>query len=421
MFSGRPESAMVVRARPGGRRATAKTIGTRVMSKLASLQILRGIAASLVVVDHSLLRHAEWTDYPEVATLAAQYSGTLGVAVFFVISGYIMIHTAGGQFGKQGAATGFLRKRLIRIVPLYWLATFLEVAFRLRKGGAIDPQQLLASFFFIPQSVEPGNYMRPLLGVGWTLNYEMFFYVVFAMALVFGKRTGLGLLFTTLAGLVLFGAMSKPLTDTSPPYTVLGFWTDPILLLFAAGVILGLLPEAVRRHAAIAHPVTVAVALLTACAAIFLVAVDSYPVPLVWQTATWLFCALAVSLCIFGKQESKGAMVKAGVKLGDISYALYLFHFFAVVATEKMWWFLFGKDPSIFFIPAAYCVSVVSAYAIHHLIEVNIGQLLARRGRLQAVQPVAGFNGADVGAADAVPFHQPQPARRQAAPQYGRK
>jgi exopolysaccharide production protein ExoZ len=93
------------------------------MRKLAALQVLRGIAASLVVVDHSILRHVEWADYPPIVKIAAPYSGTLGVAVFFVISGFIMMHTAGDQFGKTGAALAFLRKRIMRIVPLYWAAT----------------------------------------------------------------------------------------------------------------------------------------------------------------------------------------------------------------------------------------------------------------------------------------------------------
>jgi exopolysaccharide production protein ExoZ len=378
------------------------------MNKLPALQILRGIAASLVVLDHSVLRHAEWNDYPSAVTVAAQYSGTLGVAVFFVISGYIMIHTAGSQFGHPGAATAFLRKRIIRIVPLYWAATMLEVALRLRKGGSLDPQQLLSSLFFIPQSVEPGNYMRPLLGVGWTLNYEMFFYCIFAIALFFKKPAGLVLLFSTLLGLVALGAMSKSLTDTSQPYTVLGFWTDPIILLFAAGVAVGLIPKAARRQATSIHPVVAAVGLLLAYATVFLFAVGSYPIPLAWQAGGWALCILAAGLCVLGKQNGTSAAEKIGTQLGDTSYALYLFHFFAIVAAEKIWWLLFGKNPSILFILAAYLTSVVAAYAIHHLIEVNVARLLAAR----STRAAPGFRQTDTVSSDAIPRqHAPAPHR----------
>lgn len=349
------------------------------MNKLPALQILRGVAASLVVLDHSILRHAEWNNYPAPVTVAAQYSGTLGVAVFFVISGYIMIHTAGNQFGGPGAVPAFLRKRIIRIVPLYWAATVLEAALRLRKGGSLDSQQFLSALFFIPQPVETGSYMRPLLGVGWTLNYEMFFYCIFAIALMFKKPAGLILLFSTLIGLVALGAIYKSPGDTSPPHTVLGFWTDPIILLFAAGVAAGLIPEAARRWTTSSHPVIVAVLMLLAYATVFVFTAGSYPVPLAWQVGGWTLCILAVAVCVAGKQTGTGAAGKIGTQLGDVSYALYLFHFFAIVAAEKAWWFLFGKNPSILFIPAAYLASAATAYAIHHLAEVNIARLLVRR------------------------------------------
>lgn len=355
------------------------------MRKLVALQTLRGIAASLVVIDHAILRHAEWSDYPAIVEVAAQYSGTLGVAVFFVISGYIMIHTAGDQFGRPGAALSFLHKRIVRIVPLYWLATALEVALRLRKGGTIDPQQLLASLFFIPQPVAQGDYMRPLLGVGWTLNYEMFFYCIFAAALIFRRTLGLTLLFSALVGLVVLGTLYKPLDDTSPPHTILGFWTDPIILLFAAGVAIGLASGVLRRQRTHVRPVTVSTLFLLVYGTAFLLAEGAYPIPLAWQAGGWAICAIAVALCVVGTQSETTISGKVGSKLGDMSYALYLFHFFAIVAAEKVWWMAFGKNPSILFVAAAYLASVAAAYAIHHLFEMKVARLLTPRAAPAAV------------------------------------
>jgi exopolysaccharide production protein ExoZ len=369
------------------------------MRKLAALQILRGIAASLVVIDHSILRHGEWHDYPEIVEVAAQYSGTLGVAVFFVISGYIMIHTAGDQFGQPGAALLFLRKRIVRIVPLYWLATALEVALRLRKGGAIDPQQLLTSLFFIPQPVAAGDYMRPLLGVGWTLNYEMSFYCIFAATLIFRRTVGLTLLFSALVGLVALGTLYKPLDDTSPPHTLLGFWTDPIILLFAAGVAIGLATGAMQRLRTNVRAVMVSCLLLLAYAAVFLLAEGTYPIPLAWQAGGWAICAMAVALCVAGRQGKATLGGMFGSKLGDLSYALYLYHFFAIVAAEKAWWFVFGKNPSLLFVGVAYFVSVAAAYAIHHLIETNAARLLAPR----AAPPAAAIRDADTAGLPTIP------------------
>ncbi len=385
------------------------------MRKLTALQVMRGIAASLVVVDHSILRHVEWADYPLIMKVAAPYSGTLGVAVFFVISGFIMMHTAGNQFGKNGASLTFLRKRIVRIVPLYWAATALEVALRLRKGGVIDPQALLASLFFIPVPVAPGDYMRPLLGVGWTLNYEMFFYCIFAATLHFRRKVGLILLFSTLAGLVAIGAMYKPLGDTSAPHTVLTFWTDPIILLFAAGVAIGLLEESLRGTASSVHSIPIAAVMLLIWATVFLWIVGSYPVPLAWQLGGWAVCILSVGLCVFEKPVQTNLAWRAGTHLGDVSYALYLFHFFAIVAAEKVWWLLLGRDPSILFVAAAYFSSVAAAYAIHHLFEVNLIRLFTPRSGCSEIA----LRTPDPNSNATAP--QPAPTLQKPAHHYGRK
>ena len=84
--------------------------------KLNSIQYLRALAALTVVVAHA------W-DHPLPATpWPAAAMGEFGVALFFVISGYIMVAITGeGRF----SAAQFLKRRAIRIVPLYWMATTL--------------------------------------------------------------------------------------------------------------------------------------------------------------------------------------------------------------------------------------------------------------------------------------------------------
>jgi peptidoglycan/LPS O-acetylase OafA/YrhL len=86
-----------------------------------------------------------------------------------------------------------------------------------------------------------------------------------------------------------------------------------------------------------------------------------------------------VALCVLQKPRPANVPRRVGIELGDISYALYLFHFFAVVAAEKAWWLLFGKNPSILFVAFAYLIAVITAYAIHHLFEVNVTRLLTPR------------------------------------------
>lgn len=103
-----------------------------------------------------------------------------GVDLFFVISGFIMWWTTSGIEITPGR---FMLKRVHRIVPLYWAVTgfyvvVLLVAPRFMQTGALDPAHAIASFLFIPWQHPVLAPAYPLVTPGWTLNYEMFFYVV---------------------------------------------------------------------------------------------------------------------------------------------------------------------------------------------------------------------------------------------------
>jgi exopolysaccharide production protein ExoZ len=93
-----------------------------------------------------------------------------GVDLFFVVSRFIMVYASKDAFGKPSEAIDFLQRRIIRIVPLYRIATG---AFMLLISHAIDKYVLL-SMFFVP--FDPFPIVRP----GWTMNYEMAFYLLFA-------------------------------------------------------------------------------------------------------------------------------------------------------------------------------------------------------------------------------------------------
>lgn len=142
---------------------------------IRSLQILRGIAALLVVFYHARLvfdiPHDSWF-------YALSGIGYAGVNLFFIISGFIMCYTTDRRTGPLK----FMGRRLVRIAPLYWLILLFHAGFH----SLTDPQTYL-SMLFIPLSVQS----PPFLGfaawtVGWTLNYEMFFYPVFALSLLAG-------------------------------------------------------------------------------------------------------------------------------------------------------------------------------------------------------------------------------------------
>ncbi|MHA6691511.1 acyltransferase family protein [Devosia sp. A449] len=174
--------------------------------KFISIQYLRGLAAIFVLASHALL-------YPIVEHhIGYGRLGWLGVILFFVISGFIMVAVTGeGRF----SAGDFLRRRVIRIVPMYWGATLIAAALallapQLFKTTVYDTGQLLLSLLFIPFYNPVSEGLHPLYKLGWTLNYEVFFYVCFALLAFFGA--GARVLWLTIAftALAVTGALLQP-------------------------------------------------------------------------------------------------------------------------------------------------------------------------------------------------------------------
>jgi exopolysaccharide production protein ExoZ len=162
---------------------------------ISNLQLLRGLAALAVVFFHT-----------SFVIPGMQRTNFQAVAVFFVISGFIMTYIT------RNTADGFLLNRVVRIVPLYWMATIADVVWTKFGFNTIpqtwtNPRRILAEFqhfvqtdqtaffgdlasslLFIPRFDGAGAMRYPLLAVGWTLNLEMFFYVIFAVMLCINRR-----------------------------------------------------------------------------------------------------------------------------------------------------------------------------------------------------------------------------------------
>lgn len=129
---------------------------------IGNLQILRAFAATGVVILHSN------------ATVLGVHTEFQGVALFFVLSGYLMCRI------RNRPASVFLVDRFWRIVPSYWAATAVMLS-TFAMWSYWPPAHVFLSFLFVPHQTPNG--LHPVLGVGWTLNFEMYFYVVFAVAL----------------------------------------------------------------------------------------------------------------------------------------------------------------------------------------------------------------------------------------------
>lgn len=152
--------------------------------ELQSIQFLRAIACIMVVLFHISTIEQKYSSY-SFASIFDPY-GRYGVDLFFVISGFILTYLSLDKFGQVGASGKFLARRLIRVYPVYWQFSLIVLAVFLLKpewvnSGYAQPAGIIESFLLIPQKV------NPLLSVGWTLIFEMYFYLVFAFALLFSN------------------------------------------------------------------------------------------------------------------------------------------------------------------------------------------------------------------------------------------
>ena len=294
------------------------------MSKLIPIQVLRAAAALAVVILHGqyeagLLVAAGGGGFTPVRLLPWE----AGVDVFFVISGFVMVFAARTLFGRTGAATTFLSRRVARVAPLYWLTTTLYLGIALAVpsvvNGSVTPGYVLASYAFFPMARADGA-VEPLYSLGWTLNYEMAFYAVFALAVRLPRRRAVLALLACLGGFVGW----VQLAGAPLPFR---FWGDPIILEFGLGVVLGLLRA---EGVVLGAPIRSALGLLGL--GLFAIAAGLEP-GLHRALLYGIPAACLVAGCGLGREHvasEETRLVRLGAILGDASYALYLIHPFVL-------------------------------------------------------------------------------------------
>lgn len=206
---------------------------------LINIQLLRFVAALMVVLYHASM-HVRATGVDQGALFAAAEAvGFAGVDIFFVISGYIMFYTTRAVSGSAPAGQ-FLMRRLARIYSGYWPFFLLAIVFfAWARPEHFQEAHLLTSFALWPQ---PLNHV--LLDVSWTLSYELYFYLLFAVLVFIGVQPRRWLLGVLLAFFAVTGIYRYwVLGDYSPEliYThsfAYQFLSSPFLLEFFAGALL---------------------------------------------------------------------------------------------------------------------------------------------------------------------------------------
>jgi exopolysaccharide production protein ExoZ len=343
---------------------------------LRSIQILRAVAACLVVLGHSL---------HEAATIAEQTGRSppnlsiidwgFGVDIFFVISGFIMIYAAADLFGQPGAARVFLTRRIVRIVPLYWMITAALIAVYLVAPKILNVpiegwRSVVTSFLFIPDLRGNGE-IRPIMALGWSLNYEMFFYAVFAVCLLAPLKRATLYLIGIFVGLSILGAA------VTMPTITLTYWTNSIILEFLFGALIAL-----ACRAKFSLPVGAALALIVAGIACAVALGPFWGMDQVLPRfiSGGLAATLIVSAAAFGPRLSASWIVTPLVVLGDASYSLYLTHPFAIRPIRNIWMALHGGAlPLGLYLAVCALVAIATALMVYRFIEKPTTEALRRR------------------------------------------
>jgi peptidoglycan/LPS O-acetylase OafA/YrhL len=159
--------------------------------KLNSIQYLRAIAAVSVVAGHLFEMVAQLSGSLHYNFANPELPTGAGVDLFFVISGFIMVFASRKLFGTAGGARLFVTRRLIWIAPLYWAISTIMVVLAIlgSRTQLITAPSVIASYLFFPYDTIGGGdgYAYPILDLGWTLNYEMMFYALFAAFIGFQR------------------------------------------------------------------------------------------------------------------------------------------------------------------------------------------------------------------------------------------
>lgn len=152
---------------------------------IRNIQGLRAFAAINVVLFHIIGTASAYGFKPHILSFFEGW-GANGVDIFFVVSGFVMYYT---QTLSRKSVAGFYVSRLIRIIPLYWLLTSLLILIGILLPSAfnrltLDPYSIFSSYLFLSQALSGGH---PLLFLGWTLEYEILFYLFFGLSIILHK------------------------------------------------------------------------------------------------------------------------------------------------------------------------------------------------------------------------------------------
>lgn len=322
--------------------------------RLVTIQALRGVAALMVVFHHVLHQS------PGFLAVLPTEAGQAGVDLFFVISGFVMVYVTQD---RERSPQQFLAMRAARIIPVYWFYTLsaallMFILPQLFRSNELSLKHVVLSLLFIPHQTGTDS-ISPVVKQGWTLNYEMFFYLLFAIAMMIALRHRATLAISALALMAITGYF---LQFSGASLGTADFYFQNIILEFALGMAIGIifLRGGLNRIGSTFGALMVAVGF---CA---LFALD----PLYASSTRILVYGLPAALIVIGvlafESRSQVPRMQFMEFMGDTSYSLYLVHIFPVAILRAIWPMPMDGAMSFTLFLAASVVSAVGMGAISY-------------------------------------------------------
>ena len=277
---------------------------------ILSIQFIRFIAALFIVLMHSIL------EYENTFRV-----GDFGVDIFFILSGFII------SYITETDRHNFITKRLIRIVPIYWLFIFIISFFifmfpELFRTINWDPQHILKSLFFLP-GTEAQGYL-PIIKLGWTLNLEMMFYVLFFLSMKFSHKHR-ELITSSLIILIILILQNLKLDGTH----AINFYSSPITIEFIYGM---LLAKIWHQHK-FEFSLKACVGLASVCIALLILFnnyINAGEYRFIFYGLPSLILVISFLSVEYRFTNLNTRLQKLILWFGEMSYPLYLIHIFLV-------------------------------------------------------------------------------------------
>jgi exopolysaccharide production protein ExoZ len=328
---------------------------------LVGIQVLRGVAALLVVLHHTLEESLVSSTPPTSPDWLTTF-GAAGVDIFFVISGFIMLHVSFSQGRPPDTTLPFLAKRIARIYPFYWVC----IAATMLLWSVGFYKLLIPSFGMISSSLLLLPSEHRVIGIAWTLVYEMYFYLLFSITLFRGSQL-VSLIATTI--LILIGMALGNFISSDP---VRSFLKNPIALEFCYGMFLAYLFQRRADFTHIARPLWIIGFACIAAAPLWIDHPNTNGLPDAIRILVWGIPAVLVVASFLSMRIGAGSRaMQLAVAIGDASYAIYLTHPFVMISYARLLHSSksFSNLPQVSMIPFVVLTSALLGLVAHRALE----------------------------------------------------